>query len=822
MKSRLSSGIAPRSSLSRVDTSDGPRIGLAAGIAAAATDEHIVGYQRSPSDVIRLLVYGAMALLLLVLTRWAPATVTGFQRDLVGLVNNVNPTIERLITGAAQIVVAIVAIAVFVPAFVLRRYRLLGYILVGNIVSGTAFAVAIAWLGHANLTEVARQAGEVHITLGVLAPRGLGNVACSFIILAPFVSVRWRRTGTFLIIAFSIARLMLSRTLPDDIFLALAIGATMGCLTLLAFGRPERRPTDAAVETALRTSGLADTEVSDASTADRASPEYLAELTDGTSVAVRVVNPADRSADLLYRAYRLLRLKDVGDERPFASLRRGVEHEALVALQARDVGVRTPRLRAVASVGSESMLLAYDRIDASTPLAKIDPDCVDDDVLTDLWCQLDILRTHRIGHRALQGSNVLIDDDGKAWLRNFTYSEIAAPDSVLDADVSQLLTVLALTVGVDRAVTSAFTALGGDVLVRALPLLQPAALRSSTRSLLHEHRGLLDELRSAITARCGVEAPPEAQLERVSRRTILTFGSLALATYFLLPQFADLHAITREVGDANWWWFPAVLAMSGVTYVGATLAVSGAVPQRIPTAPTFITQMASSFAAVLAPAGIGGMALNTRFLQRSGVDNAVAVSSVGLSTVAGFTMHLSLLALFVLWAGQSTFRSISLPDPIVLLYGLAVVVAIAAIGLAIPAIRRQIAARVVPALKQSASGLARTFRRPLKLVMLFGGAALISLGYILALFFATLAFGGDLVFAKVGAVFLVGAAIATVAPTPGGLGALEAALIAGLVAAGMDNAVAVPAVFLYRLATFWIPIGPGWLAFRWLQRADYV
>ena len=76
--------------------------------------------------------------------------------------------------------------------------------------------------------------------------------------------------------------------------------------------------------------------------------------------------------------------------------------------------------------------------------------------------------------------------------------------------------------------------------------------------------------------------------------------------------------------------------------------------------------------------------------------------------------------------------------------------------------------------------------------------------------------------ATVGAVYLVGSAVASAAPTPGGVGVVEAALISGLVAAGLDNAVAVPAVFLFRLATFWLPILPGWLSFTWLQRHDYL
>jgi undecaprenyl-diphosphatase len=90
------------------------------------------------------------------------------------------------------------------------------------------------------------------------------------------------------------------------------------------------------------------------------------------------------------------------------------------------------------------------------------------------------------------------------------------------------------------------------------------------------------------------------------------------------------------------------------------------------------------------------------------------------------------------------------------------------------------------------------------------------------MYFAVQAFGGDLSFAQVGAVYLVGSAVGSAAPTPGGIGALEAAVIAGLVAAGMPNEIAVPSVFLFRLGTFWFPILPGWGAFTWMQRADYL
>jgi uncharacterized membrane protein YbhN (UPF0104 family) len=62
--------------------------------------------------------------------------------------------------------------------------------------------------------------------------------------------------------------------------------------------------------------------------------------------------------------------------------------------------------------------------------------------------------------------------------------------------------------------------------------------------------------------------------------------------------------------------------------------------------------------------------------------------------------------------------------------------------------------------------------------------------------------------AKIGLVYLTGSAIGSIIPTPGGIGAVEAGLTAGLTAAGVP--VAVSAVLLFRLLTFWLTIPFGW------------
>ena len=109
---------------------------------------------------------------------------------------------------------------------------------------------------------------------------------------------------------------------------------------------------------------------------------------------------------------------------------------------------------------------------------------------------------------------------------------------------------------------------------------------------------------------------------------------------------------------------------------------------------------------------------------------------------------------------------------------------------------------------------------PAKVVLLLGGSVLVTLSYVIAFNFSARAFDIDLRFASIGAVYLIGSAIATAAPTPGGLGAAEAALIGGLIAVGVNKDDAVPAVFLFRLATFWLPILPGYISFTWLRRTE--
>ena len=75
---------------------------------------------------------------------------------------------------------------------------------------------------------------------------------------------------------------------------------------------------------------------------------------------------------------------------------------------------------------------------------------------------------------------------------------------------------------------------------------------------------------------------------------------------------------------------------------------------------------------------------------------------------------------------------------------------------------------------------------------------------------------------KVFVVYLGGAAVASVSPTPGSLGAVEAALLAGLTGTGVPAGPAVAGVLAFRLITFWFPTVPGLWALHFVRRRGWV
>jgi len=290
----------------------------------------------------------------------------------------------------------------------------------------------------------------------------------------------------------------------------------------------------------------------------------------------------------------------------------------------------------------------------------------------------------------------------------------------------------------------------------------------------------------------------------------------------VLPSLAKVGSDWRAFESAEWIWLPVVIAFSALTYLASAVALLGSVSVRLPFGPTVLTQGASSFVNRVSPSNVGGMALNVRFLQKSGVEPSAGVTAVGVNALAGFLVHAALLVIFFTWAGHSTTKAFKLPSSSKLLVILAVLAALIGIVMATRQGRRFAARKLLPSMRSSLASLGRVARSPARLALLFGGSALVTLAYTAGLVASVEAFGGGAGIAAVGAVYLTASLVAAASPTPGGIGAFETAAAAGLTGLGISSGAAVSAVLTFRLATYWLPVLPGWISWQLLQRMDYI
>ncbi|MBM9619488.1 lysylphosphatidylglycerol synthase transmembrane domain-containing protein [Streptomyces zhihengii] len=609
---------------------------------------------------------------------------------------------------------------------------------------------------------------------------------------------------------------------------------------------------------------------------------YIVSLEDGPPLDVTVVDREQQAHGFFYRVWRRLTLRSITTRRSIQSLRQALEQEALLAYAAIAAGANAPKLIATSELGPDAVMLVYEH-QGGRLLDSLADEEITDEVVLGAWRQVKALQSRRIAHRRLAGDAIMVDGTGRVIVTDLRGGEIAAGDLVLRMDIAQLLATLGLRVGAERAVAAAVEVLGPDAVADCLPLLQPIALSRSTRATLRqqareraarEREAVLEASAAARRARTDAEEPaaderrddrkaarkvekaerqadkravdealeeareedllsqiraqvllirPQApvepvRLERIRPRTLVSFIAGAVAAYFLLSQIAGIDFGT-VFERAHWGWVAAALAFSALSYLAAAMSLLGFVPERVGFRPTVWAQVAGSFVKIVAPAAVGGVALNTRFLQRSGVRPGLAVASVGASQLFGLGCHILLLLLFGYLTG--TERTASFTPSRTVIAGLLTVAVLVLVVTAIPFLRKFVVTRLRSLFAGVVPRMLDVLQRPMKLLTGIGGMLLLTGVFVMCLDASIRAVDGGnqpISYASIAVVFLAGNALGSAAPTPGGVGAVEGALLGGLVLVGVPKEVAAPAVLLYRMMTLWLPVLPGWFAFNHLTR----
>ncbi len=779
--------------------------------------DHLERRIRKPVDALRCVVTCFWIVVLAVAAVAASATTTGVETDIVGASKRIPPPLLHVAPPVALFALFILPVLLAVSQLIRRQVRRHVEAAATGLAAGAAAGVANILLPRPAASRlyyaiIMSQPGASHAN--ALDPYLVGLVA--FITMIGLTGrPGWRNALGLAIGVYAVVQLAVLNITGLSILMTLLTGRAIGLAVRYAAGSASQRPPATEIAAALSsgdTAVAAIRRVTQSGAGVEGSRHYEVVTRDSGRLDVVVFDRDQQAAGTFYRLYRLIRVRRQVARGVPLSVERTVERQALLSYATQDADVPTPRLRTVVRVGPEAAVLAYEHCEGTTLAER--GRCTDAE-LKSVWDTVTRLHAGHVAHRGLSAEHILFTPGGQVMLLDPGDGDVAASELQVRLDLAQLILELALYVGPERSAQLAVEEVGADALAGVIPLLQPVALVRSTRHALRRRRDVLPALRKSLQAAVPSDEVVPVQLERIRARTLVTLVASVAAVYLLAGEIAQA-SLGRLLRSADWRWGLAALALSVLTYAGAALSVSGFVAQRLGFVRTLLVQVASSFVTLVTPAAVGGVALNVRFLQRRKIPPPVAVASIAVSQVVSLTLHILLLAIFGAIAGTGDKSPIN--PPTWSYFVVAGLLVLAGAVLAFPAGRRLVRARVSPTFGQVLPRLIEVAQDPRKLIEGVGGALLLSLAYIACLAVCVAAFGGSVPIAKIGVVYLTGSALGSIIPTPGGLGAVEAALTAGLTAAGVPGGVAVSAVLLFRLLTFWLPVPAGWAALHYLER----
>lgn len=771
---------------------------------------------RSSVDLVRLVGLLLGLLLLFGFGTSANRTNAGANEDLTRAMHAVPELLVHVLTIVGSIGALALPIAVIIRLIVRGHQRELAEaIAVGALATGIVAGLSylIDHLPHRALYH----ALTLMTDSGPTAPLDayLAAIVTLLVTTSNTADRVWRQWSITAIALYTLSAFAATQASYLALIASILLGVTVAVAARYVAGRTNVRPDGRRIAAALADRGFAIQELTRLAEAPEGQRAYRADTTDERVLHLHVLDRDLIAVGSFYRVYRSIRLRRDVARAPDLSIDRAAERRVALALGAAAQSDAVPPLLAGVPCGADAIVLVYAERDA-TPFADLGRPATEDEV-SSVWSEVEALHRARIAPAGLTARRLRLDAARRPVLPIIEDGALFATDLRISLDRAQLLATSAQLVGAAAAVRIAREHVGESDLVAALSVLQPIALSRETRAWLKQHGSLIDDVRSQMQDQTSAPLPELSRLDRIRPRTVITLVALIVAAWLLVGRLGSLDLAT-VLRTANWAWVPLVIAASVLTYVAAAIALDAYVREHLPVIRTTLTQLAASFTGFVMPAAVGGIAVNVRYLRKRGLSTAAAGLAIGLNQIVNSVSHIVLLVILAALTGTSADHSLPIPGWVFIALGGVTVLAGAA--LAHPAVRRWAVTHVVHPVRDALPQLLELLTSPRKLTQALGGALLLNVGYVAALYFAVLAFRGHLSLLAVALVYLAGGAIGSLAPTPGGLGAVEAALSAGLTAAGMPAAAALSAVLLYRIATFWLPVPAGWVCLNWLQRRD--
>ena len=340
-----------------------------------------------------------------------------------------------------------------------------------------------------------------------------------------------------------------------------------------------------------------------------------------------------------------------------------------------------------------------------------------------------------------------------------------------------------------------------------------------------------------------------AALLRDRRRLLSLLAAVVLlivAIYVVLPKVVDAGDAIDRLDQATWYWIVAAVGFNAVSFLSYMALFRGVlggrdeedvVRRRLDMRASYQITMSGFVATVLfSAAGAGGVALTYWALRKAGMERRRAACRMVAFMVLLYSVYAYALIVFGVLLrtgvlpGDNPAGGTIVPAAVA-----AILLVIAGLFALVPqdaerrihnmASRGARWARLAGALARVPATLAsgvRTaaayLRHPRRQAIALLGAVGWWAGNIGVLWGCFKAFGVSVPFGVLVQGYFVGM-FANLAPSPaGGVGTVDAGLIGAFVLFGLDFRDVIPAVLLYRVVGFWLPIPVGVAAYIQLRK----
>jgi uncharacterized membrane protein YbhN (UPF0104 family) len=756
---------------------------------------------RRPTDLLLALAALAALAVVLGLIQGLPIGSTELSKDVSTWLSHV----PRWLSSGAEVIAALGSIAVVIVALVslLRTEGQSARNAAAAAVVAAAAAIAIGSVWHSQHGTVAQAVLHGHNPFTFV----VDTAFVAFLVGSDLVRrARWERWCVLAGGGLLLTGLAVNSLTPFAVLVSLFGALLVGWFLRWVLRTASVRPSVSELVTWLAAHDL---DVSDLYMGTQGPARLNGTLGDGRAVEVRMANRDTRGEGLARQLWSHARLRPLVSGHVALSSRTQLEQLTLTTYLTHGSGVLSPTVLLLNEMPNETFVLVLE-----TPVGLPVGDHGSLEDAEALFRALRTLHNAGVAHRDLQAKNLLLGM-GRAGFSSLDSALPGAGDLVRRLDITQLLTTLGRLVGPGKAVEALRRGYKPKSEEAIAATLQPIALAPWGWSAMREARGCVAEVRRELIG--ADTTAPITRLERFRWSTVLSTIALTVVAFLLIGQLSKVN-LWGALRQANFGWLAVAIVGSAVTYFAAAANLAAFVPKRLSLVRGFFVQLATAFVGVAMPPTVGHVAVNARYLSRQHVDQSSIAAAVALSQIVNVVTTIPLLIVFALLTGSGISRFNIVPS-VDLLIGLGVIATVCGVLLLIPQSRAKFSQSVWPRVRGVWPRLVSAVSQPLRLLAGIGANLLLTVGYLIAFLAALHAVGAHPAILPAAIVYLAGNTVGSVAPTPGGLGAVEAVLSAGLTAMGVPAHEAIPGVLLFRIATFWLPIPAGWVSYKVLLKS---